>query len=84
MTRITIFSLAALVLLSIGGGSLFIPWGAADTRLAAPLSFIPMQLAGWSGSYAAPPDPLHVDPTVPDQLVRSYRRDTDVVWIAVD
>ena len=75
--------LAALMLTLLAGVGLYAPSRINERHLAFPFDFFPMELGGWTGTNGIPPDAMPVDPQSEDQLLRTYRRGPQLVWVSV-
>lgn len=75
---------AALAMMLAAGVSAYAPAPVRERALTMPLEWLPVELAGWTGTSGIPADSLPLSPNADERLLRTYRRGHDTVWVAVE
>ena len=83
MMRQRVYFTIALMLMVMAGLAMYATTPVKAHRPPLPLDFLPMELGEWVGTNGVPSDAMPVDASVEEQLLRTYRRGTDVVWLSV-
>jgi EpsI family protein len=81
--RQRIYFTIALVLMVVTALAMYAPIPVKAHRPRTPLDFLPVTVGEWVGANGAPSDAMPLDPNVEEQLLRTYQRGADVVWLSV-
>lgn len=83
MIRRRAYFTIALALMVMAGLAMYATTPVKAHRPRLPLDFLPMTLAEWVGASGIPSDAMPLDPAVEEQILRTYRRGAEVVWLSV-